>query len=464
MTKPPYRVPLMSEIEAPWNGLKVASTFSGAGGSCLGYRMAGCRVVWASEFVPAAQEVYKLNHPNSILDTRDIREVQPEEILEAIGMERGELDILDGSPPCAAFSTAGKGSKGWGEVKAYSDTSQRVDDLFFEYARILEGLQPRAFVAENVAGLVRGKAKGYFKLILKRLKDCGYNVRAAVLDASWLGVPQSRRRLIFIGFRDDLGIAPQFPKPLPYQYTVREAIGSGEAFRVVHDTSGQFSVGDITDRPAATITVSGSAAPLHMQVTQDDVLRDPETDRALPLGHRYQRRRLTLGELRKLSGFPADFKLSGTYEQRWERMARAVPPVMMAKIAAGVVEGFEASEGSEDDEDKETDIRGYAIGREALTLAPGGQSERYFNLVRPSWSKPCPTITQTAAIRGAAGVIHPEAMRKMYSWEIRRLCGVPDDFRLSGSYQQRAERLGRAVPPVMMAKIARAVVDSLRGS
>ena len=87
--------------------------------------------------------------------------------------------------------------------------------LFFEYARILEGLQPRAFVAENVAGLVRGKAKGYFKLILKRLKDCGYNVRAAVLDASWLGVPQSRRRLIFIGFRDDLGIAPQFPKPLP---------------------------------------------------------------------------------------------------------------------------------------------------------------------------------------------------------------------------------------------------------
>ncbi len=112
--------------------------------------------------------------------------------------------MLDGSPPCASFSTAGKREEGWGKVKLYSDARQRTDDLFFEYARILKGLQPKVFVAENVAGLVRGTAKGYFKLILAELKDCGYRVEARLLDARWLGVPQMRERVIFVGVRNDL--------------------------------------------------------------------------------------------------------------------------------------------------------------------------------------------------------------------------------------------------------------------
>jgi DNA (cytosine-5)-methyltransferase 1 len=225
MSKPPYKVPSMADIRGiPWNGYSVVSTFSGCGGSCLGYRMAGFRVLWASEFVEAAQKVYKLNHPDSILDMRDIRTVQPEDILKATGKEQGEIDLLDGSPPCASFSRAGKREKSWGAVKQYSDTKQRTDDLFFEYARILEGLQPRVFVAENVAGLVKGTAKGYFKIILARLKECGYNVRAKVLDAQWLGVPQTRGRVIFIGVREDLGVEPAFPKPLPYRYSVRDAL------------------------------------------------------------------------------------------------------------------------------------------------------------------------------------------------------------------------------------------------
>ena len=115
----------MKDIAAiPWNGFNVVSTFSGTGGSCLGYRMAGYRVLWANEFIPAAQESYKANHLNSILDTRDIRTVQPEDILRAIGLGVGEIDIFDGSPPCAAFSTAGKRESGWGKVKKYSVTTQ----------------------------------------------------------------------------------------------------------------------------------------------------------------------------------------------------------------------------------------------------------------------------------------------------------------------------------------------------
>ena len=139
--KPPYNVPSMREIEAtPWNGFKVASTFSGCGGSCLGYRMAGFRVIYANEFIPEAQRTYKTNHPNSYLDGSDIRTLTPEKLLERAGLERGELDLLDGSPPCSAFSTAGRREEGWGKVKQYSDGAQRVDDLFYEYARILKGV------------------------------------------------------------------------------------------------------------------------------------------------------------------------------------------------------------------------------------------------------------------------------------------------------------------------------------
>jgi DNA (cytosine-5)-methyltransferase 1 len=159
--KPAYRVPSMAEVAAmPWNGFTVASTFSGCGGSCLGYRMAGFKVVWANEFVPAAQESYRANmSSDAILDCRDIRLVQPEEILQATGLARGELDLFDGSPPCQAFSTAGKREKGWGHEKTYEHgASQCNETLFDEYIRLLRGLQPRTFVAENVSGLVKGTA------------------------------------------------------------------------------------------------------------------------------------------------------------------------------------------------------------------------------------------------------------------------------------------------------------------
>lgn len=257
--KPPYRVPLMSEIQQiPWNGYKVASTFSGTGGSCLGYRMAGFRVVWANEFIANAQQCYKLNHPDSILDTRDIRTVQADEILSATGLKRGELDLFDGSPPCDSFSTAGKRDKGWGKSKAYmgGERHQRTDDLTWEWLRILEGLQPKTFVMENVSGLVKGRAKGMFKLILKDARAAGYRVKCRVLDAQWLGVPQARQRTIFVGVRKDLEADPVHPSPLPYRYSVRDALSESLANgqRAIHDTSGKFSNGDITDKPSCSVT------------------------------------------------------------------------------------------------------------------------------------------------------------------------------------------------------------------
>src|SRR5689334_15904162 len=90
MSKPPYTVPTMAEVRAlPWNGYRVASLFSGGGGSCTGYAMAGYRVAFASEFIDEAARTYRANHPTTHLDTRDIRVVQPQEILAAVGVGVG---------------------------------------------------------------------------------------------------------------------------------------------------------------------------------------------------------------------------------------------------------------------------------------------------------------------------------------------------------------------------------------
>lgn len=392
--KPPYVVPTMEEVAKirGTNGYKVVSTFSGCGGACLGFEMDGYDVVWANEFIPEAQTTYRLNHPETILDTRDIRTVHHQDILDAIGMQVGELDVFEGSPPCASFSTSGKREKAWGQEKQYSDTVQRADDLFFEYARLLRGLQPKTFTAENVTGLVKGKAIGYFKLILTELRSAGYHVTAQVLDASYLGVPQARQRVIFVGVRNDLakkyGVAPAHPKPLGYRYTVADVLPSVQRIKL----SGKPHNYQSPTRPAPTITSSdGQASPTAYfsgggwLMSADEITHDPET------GH---------------------------------------------KIALG----------------------DYAVGKEWDRLAMGQMTGRkYLNFYKPDPNKPVGTITATGGQVGAASVAHPTQRRKFTLEELRLLSSFPADFELTGTFEQRWERIGRSVPPLMARAIAHAM-------
>lgn len=410
--KPPYHVPLMSEIAAvPWNGFNAISTFSGCGGSSLGYKMAGFKVLWANEFIPAAQDVYRLNHPDTILNTKDIRQIESDEILEAIGMEPGQLDLFDGSPPCASFSTAGKREAGWGKVKAYSDTKQRTDDLFFEYARLVRGVQPKVFVAENVSGLVKGTAKGYFLEILAALKECGYNVKARLLDAQWLGVPQMRQRVIFVGVRKDLGVEAAFPNPLPYRYSVRDAIPLIVSIEGANGYNGHaFSDGQ---QPAAT---AAQSRPVVVKA-----ISTKDSERSLDI--------------------PAPAMLTHGCQHTTSEL-------MIVEAAA--------------------DISRFAIGRESDNLKPGEKSAKYLSLIRAHPEYPSPTVTQTLGLgtgpngeKSGATVIHPTEKRRFSIAELKRICAFPDDFQLTGTYAQQWERLGRAVPPVMMSYIAAAIRDGV---
>lgn len=201
---------LLMQSDKPFT---VISTFSGGGGSSCGYHMAGGNILAAVEFWPPAVEVYKANFPETPVICRDIAQVTAEELLALTGLSCGQLDILDGSPPCQGFSTAGK-----------RQVHDPRNSLFKEFVRLLDGLQPRVFVMENVSGMVKGQMKWVFAQVLQSLKGAGYRVECRLLDAMYFGVPQSRQRVIFIGVRNDLGIAPSHPKPQTRPIPLREAL------------------------------------------------------------------------------------------------------------------------------------------------------------------------------------------------------------------------------------------------
>jgi DNA (cytosine-5)-methyltransferase 1 len=504
--KPPYRVPSMEEVRAiPWNGLTVASLFAGCGGSSMGYRMAGFRVLWVNEFVEAARVCYAANKAEwTTLDGRDIRLVHPNEIIRDL-MAKGltELDILDGSPPCASFSTAGRRQAHWGQEKKYSDTVQRTDDLFHEYVRILRGLRPRVFVAENVSGLVKGVAKGYFLEILAALKESGYRVEARVLDAQWLGVPQQRQRVIFVGVRNDLDAAPAFPDPLPHRYSVRDAIPW--IGRAVHDTSGQWSTGEITDRPAPSVTVGvNSVNANHFQIEDtgierahgfcgqgghaphgiDQPMMTVQAGRPVRVS---QVRRYAKGEGRDVEVVDVTDQPSltirrspnavveevmigangGFGQEKWQTPDEPAKTIGIGsssgngRSAAGQVMVRKIGTNEEVAENVAASIDGYAIGEEYDRLHVGQPSEKYLNLVKADPEEPCPAVTASGATISLASVVHPTEKRKFTIAELKRICSFPDDFMVTGTYAQQWERLGRAVPPLMMRSIAEAIRDRI---
>jgi len=306
----------------------VVSTFSGCGGSSLGYKLAGGKVLLAVEFNPNAVQCYKLNFPDTPIWDKDIRELTVQKIFEMTWLRPGELDILDGSPPCQGFSIAGK--------RKFKDERNY---LFKEYVRILRGLNPKVFVMENVSGMVRGKMKVIFAEIMKELKNSGYNVKCKLMNTKYYGVPQSRQRLIFIGAREDLGIEPSHPKPQTIPITVEEAL-RGVKNKTFLETKGKIDKymnmlepGECLvkffktsyfnhkrlykDKPSQTLTT------FERSISQDGI----------SIYHYSENRNITIEEAKRLASFPDDFQLVGSYKDQMARIGNSVPPLFMKAIA-----------------------------------------------------------------------------------------------------------------------------------
>lgn len=339
------------------NGINVVSLFSGCGGSSLGYKLNGCSVVLANEFVKEAQEVYRINHPSTILLEDDIRDINGSTISNLTGIKKFELDILDGSPPCAAFSTMGLREKAWGKTKKYSNRKQVVDDLFFEFARILNDLMPKVFIAENVKGLCYGNAKYMLgtnqatfledKSIIKTLANIGYSVSFKVLNAMHYEVPQMRERLIIIGVRNDIGKKPSHPNKLLTSISTRQAIedlidkecdfvNSPKKTMLIEK---YFRPGTSLNE-AQKITIKNRLTGVMLYYARRDRWELPfqtilqSGDRPF---HPIVDRPLSIDECKRICTFPDDFVLPHKPQQNWERLGRAVPPNLMKHVVKHVL-------------------------------------------------------------------------------------------------------------------------------
>jgi DNA (cytosine-5)-methyltransferase 1 len=329
----------------------VVSTFSGTGGSSEGYKRAGFNVLASLEFIEEARKSYRLNFPNTPIIAKNIRETTGKEILELINLKKGELDVLDGSPPCASFSTQGAGVKYWGKEKKYSDTVQRTDDLFDEQIRLIDEIKPKAIVIENVKGMTMGIAKNLLSNYILKIKKIGYDINVEVLNSAYFETATRRERMFIIGFRNDLKIKPSHPKPFSKPITYGEAIKSLK----IPDDELEFLKNKIKNHkptyeywkkcPAGYNLSKVHPKGSYFSVTKASYDKPLPTIDTTPtnLIHPTVFRILSISELKICSSFGLDFKLSGSYEQQYERIGRAVPPNLMKHIALHIKEKLKNS-------------------------------------------------------------------------------------------------------------------------
>jgi DNA (cytosine-5)-methyltransferase 1 len=291
----------------------IVSLFSGCGGLDLGFSKAGFDVIWANEFDKAIWETYEKNHRHTFLDRRDLRQIGSQDISDCIG-------IIGGSP-CQSWSEAGT-QRGFNDERG---------QLFMEYVRVLKDKQPLFFLAENVSGMLHKKHSVALANIITAFEESGYSIAYKLLDAKHYHVPQSRKRIIFIGFRADLGKKFAFQRLVPVsnilnleqaiadlQGKEKPAIGRSKSHgNDCNIPNHEYMQGDFSsmymsrnrvrkwDEPSFTIQAGGRHAPIHPQanrmvrISQDKWIFDLESPSPY--------RRLTVRECARIQTFPDDF-------------------------------------------------------------------------------------------------------------------------------------------------------------
>lgn len=312
------------------NGLNVFGTFVCGGGSTMGYKLAGFNHLGGVELTPHYSELYRGNHKPELFYEQDIR---PFNKRKDLPKKLFNLDLLDGSPPCASFSVSGAKDKLWGKVKDYEGVKQKTDDLLQHYADTVLLLSPKVFLTENVSGLIKSNAKWYLKEFVKRF-DGKYKVQVFSLNAASMGVPQMRQRVFIIGIRKELyrkELNLTFNEPqISFEQATKEFWNMGgdgiERFSIfkqwkeidypkenMHHKKRFNLKRPFLNKPCNTLSekmsITGAASVCH------------------PL----QPRKLNKYEASVLQSFPLDYDFLD--QNPLSCIGRSVPPVMVAQIA-----------------------------------------------------------------------------------------------------------------------------------
>ena len=330
----------LKDAYMPKDAGKVFSTFACTGGSTMGYKLAGFDVIGMNEIDPKVAAIYKKNHKPKFSFVCSIRDMINKDLPD----ELYNLDILDGSPPCSSFSNAGARDRDWGKLKKFAEGQalQRLDDLFFEYIALAKKLQPKIVVAENVKGLITGKAKGYVKEIFQAFNDANYDMQLFLINACNMGVPQTRPRVFFIGKRKDLDLPklklsfnekpilvkkllawaskyPDVAKDIqcikkyniyPYWQKAKQ----GESLAKYHPKGNFFTyVKNSLNKPCNTLTATNGCL------------------------HPFEARYFSVNETKIISTFPMDMNFGDwTFNKKIWAMGMSVPPFVSQRIALSI--------------------------------------------------------------------------------------------------------------------------------
>ena len=364
------------------------SFFAGGGGSSCGYKLAGGDCRFVNEFQQVAVNTYLANWPETPHICDDIKNITGKQIMDMTGLEVGELDILDGSPPCPPFSMSGTKQKGWNQEKvAYGMKQQNIEDLTWEMIRITGEMKPKVVVCENVKGLTMDYAKQHLDRMVKDFEAEGYTTTYKVMNGIHFGVPQKRQRVFIVSVRndvlDDIGmpwmlISSLFPEGADEEPTLEDAIGDlrldnenrVEAVELIEamKKSAKYkwmkrlpknpdrvvSVGDDVVGPwydkviahrkkwgksipeKKTSFYQSRRVPWH-QASHTLSEQGLQTSLAVHL-HAEEDRVYTTKESKRIMTLPEDYALTGKLNEQLARIGLMVAPMMMAYLAESIYE------------------------------------------------------------------------------------------------------------------------------
>lgn len=305
----------------------------------MGYKLAGCDVIGANDIDSEMAKHYKANLKPKYYYLCPVKDLLTAKLPD----ELFDLDILDGSPPCSTFSVSGSREKVWGKEKHFREgqTKQVLSDLFFDYLDLVEYLRPKVAIAENVRGMIIGKAKGYTKLVMKQFRDIGYRPQLFLVNAADCGVPQKRERIFFIALRNDienpkLVLSPMYPW-----------VNAGEA---TEDVQGVFD-SRLTPQQdkffdkwkpgeslgSCFVRLGLKKSSFSEKKVAPNKPSNTLTGQSKQFIHWKQRRCLNYMEWKRLGSFPDDYQADNHQIGKYI-IGMSVPPRMMETIARAVIE------------------------------------------------------------------------------------------------------------------------------
>jgi len=387
------------------SGLYCIDLFAGAGGISIGLEEAGFTCLYANEVSPIYSTTLEKGHPDAFVETGDIRKVDAASVRRALQLEKGELSLLAGGPPCQGFSVNAP----------VRSTDDERNHLFRDYLRFVEEFEPSAVLIENVPGMVSYEKGQTVKEILKALSNLGYDAAVRILYAPHYGIPQMRWRTVFLGNR--LGIDPHHMFPLPSHY----AKGRANFTKALDGVSLVMSDEDVrasADREFLTVSEAIGDLPLEVSATAQYASRPQNS---------FQR------HVRRNSNNLLNHEAAGLGPANLARLPHIPPGGSWRDIPFDLLPaGMKRARRSDHTK---------RYGR----LHPEGIASTILTKCDPHWGS----------------YIHPSEDRIISVREAARLQTFPDHVEFFGSLTDQYKQVGNAVPPLLSKAIGEQIKNTV---